>query len=116
MKIQINQENKSIPKGVIFDLPEFCVLTGRNGSGKTHLLQAISNTAISNISVNGKIVTQIHYVGLNGLNPTSTEQCNQNEIMSNAQNWWSQIEGIQSNYKQAIKNKVHPNLFEENEA
>jgi ABC-type lipoprotein export system ATPase subunit len=104
IKIQINRENKSIPKGMIFDLPEFCILTGRNGSGKTHLLEAISDRTVSNVSVNGQKITRIHYVGFNGLNPEITEQCDQNEIMTNVQNWWNQIEAMQSNYKQ-VKNK-----------
>ena len=43
MKITIDSAYKSIPKGVTFDLPDFCVITGINGTGKSHLLEAIAD-------------------------------------------------------------------------
>ena len=41
MKIKIVRHHKSIPSGLDFELPEFTVLTGENGSGKTHLFEAL---------------------------------------------------------------------------
>ena len=45
MRINLVKEYKSLPVGLEFDLPDFCILTGRNGSGKSHLLEAIGDAA-----------------------------------------------------------------------
>ena len=43
MYIEIQRELKSISKLNEISLPNLVVITGLNGSGKTHLLQGISN-------------------------------------------------------------------------
>ena len=51
MKITINNEYKSIKAlGEEIELPDFIILTGKNGSGKTHFLEGIKNGAIQVIS------------------------------------------------------------------
>ena len=46
MKITINNPYKSLKSGVNFNLPKFTVLTGKNGSGKSHLMEALSSDNI----------------------------------------------------------------------
>ena len=41
MKIELNRSHLSIKELATVDLPDFTVLIGRNGVGKTHLLEAI---------------------------------------------------------------------------
>jgi predicted ATPase len=65
--IKIKKQYKSINL-CEFELPDFSVLTGLNGSGKTHLLEAISNEEFSDVSVNGKKISNIRYIPFNGLN------------------------------------------------
>lgn len=48
MKISVIKQYKSI-NPIVFELPNFCVLTGKNGSGKSHLLQAMADKAHSTI-------------------------------------------------------------------
>ena len=43
MDIRFNKEYKSIPQQDTIKLPDCFVLTGKNGSGKTHLLEGIKN-------------------------------------------------------------------------
>ena len=43
LKITLNQEFRSIGTLTCPELPDFAVLTGRNGAGKTQLLEALSN-------------------------------------------------------------------------
>lgn len=95
---------KSIPAGLTFDLPKFCVLTGKNGSGKSHLLEAIAGKDAARVSNNGVILTRIQHVGFNGLNPQVDEQCDSNQIRSNISSRWGQIQGIQNHYRQVIAN------------
>jgi len=96
----IKQVYKSIPKGLQFQIPSFCILTGKNGSGKSHLLEAIANNSIAQVNIDGKQITKIHHVGFNGLNPKVDEQCDRNTVIANVNQKWSEINGIISNYKQ----------------
>jgi len=98
--VTINQMYKSIPKGLQFQIPKFCILTGKNGSGKSHLLEAIANNSIAHISIDGKQITKIHHVGFNGLNPKVDEQCDRNTVIANVNQKWAEINGIITNYKQ----------------
>ena len=43
MDIHFNKEYKSIPQQNTIKLPDCFVLAGKNGSGKTHLLEGIKN-------------------------------------------------------------------------
>lgn len=86
MNIKITQKHKSINPPCEFDLPEFSVLTGKNGSGKTHLLEAISDNKKSQVLINGGIVTNIRYIGFNGLNPNIAETCDPQSIVQYIKN------------------------------
>jgi AAA15 family ATPase/GTPase len=46
MKLIFQRPYKSIKSLPIIELPDFVIITGVNGSGKTHLLQAISNSCV----------------------------------------------------------------------
>jgi ABC-type multidrug transport system ATPase subunit len=81
MEIQINQKHKSINPPCSFELPQFSVLTGKNGSGKTHLLEAMADLTKSQITINGHTLNNIRYIGFNGLNPNITETCDPQTIV-----------------------------------
>lgn len=104
MNITINKQHKSIPAGITFDLPKFCVITGKNGSGKSHLLEAIANNQISSVTDNGVSLVSFHLIGFGGLNPQVDERCDPQQITQNSKQWWSQIEGMQNNLKNARSN------------
>lgn len=99
MKISVIQKYKSIPAGLEFDLPDFSILTGRNGSGKSHLLEVMANVQFCNVVVDGRTLTNILHVGYNGLNPQVDERCESIQLVQNANNWWSQINSIVQHYK-----------------
>lgn len=99
MRVSVTQKYKSIPLGLEFDLPDFCILTGKNGSGKSHLLEAMSNQQFSQIMVHGRTLTNILHVGYNGLNPQVDERCESAQLIQNANYWWSQIQSIIQHYK-----------------
>lgn len=90
IKITINQKHKSINPPCEFELPTFCVLTGKNGSGKTHLLEAMSNRDKSQVNINGNLIQNVRYIGFNGLNPTIEETCDPNSISQHVKNVWNQ--------------------------
>lgn len=104
MKIQINKAHKSIPAGVSFELPTFSVITGKNGSGKSHLLEAMANNQISTLSDNGNNLAKVLLIGFGGLNPQIDEACDPQQITQNTKNWWGQIEHYQHNLINARSN------------
>lgn len=53
MQIKIRNVYKSIPASLEFELPFFTVLTGENGSGKTHLFEALNDNANGQILIDG---------------------------------------------------------------
>lgn len=61
MKLQFDQEYLSIGRFADVDLPIFSVLTGVNGSGKTHLLKAIANGSIRIEGVLSGDIKYYHY-------------------------------------------------------
>lgn len=97
MQIKITQKHKSINPPCDFEFPDFSVLTGKNGSGKTHLLEAIADNQKSQVLVNGNVVKNIRYIGFNGLNPNIQETCDPQTIIQHIKNTWT-------NYHQAIQN------------
>lgn len=104
MKIQINKSYKSIPAGIAFELPSFSVITGKNGSGKSHLLEAMSNNEISTISDGNTNLAKVLLIGFGGLNPQIDEACDPQQIVQNSKNWWNQIDNHQKNLSQARAN------------
>lgn len=107
MKITIKQKHKSINPPCDFELPDFSVLTGRNGSGKTHLLEAISNKDKSDVNINGAIKRNIRYIPFNGLNPNIQETCDPNSITQQIKNIWNQYN---SGRQSATRTPQHANL------
>jgi len=101
MKINILKTYKSIPAGLSFNLPDFCIITGKNGSGKSHILEAMSNPETSNIYDGNIAIKKIQLIGFGGLNPQMDETCDPQQIVQNCKNWWGQILTQQNNVKQA---------------
>lgn len=90
MKVTIKQKHKSITPPCEFELPDFSVLTGKNGSGKTHLLEAIADKDKASVYIDGKLAENVRYIGFNGLNPNIQEACDPNTITQHIKNVWNQ--------------------------
>ena len=103
MKITTLNRHKSIPRGIEFEIPDFCIFTGKNGSGKSHLLEAIANRGISHVYKNEHAISNIQLVGFNGLNPQVDEQCDSNHLSMSINNWWGQIQSVVLHYRQEIQ-------------
>ena len=99
MKVFVQAQYKSIPAGLSFDLPNFSILTGKNGSGKSHLLEMMANQQCSTVTSDGVRMTNIFHVGYNGLNPQIEERCDPAQLVQNAANWWGQVNSIAQHYK-----------------
>ena len=71
MKIKLNQPHLSIKKLATVDFPDFTVLIGRNGVGKTHLLEAIKSGCAS---ISGIPISEIEKYDIQSFQPTESEQ------------------------------------------
>ena len=101
MHINIINGYKSIPNGIEFELPNFSVITGKNGSGKTHLLEALTDTSFSKISFNNisKPINNIKLIRFGELNPSINETCSVSEASQFFKDPWHQIRNLQNTIK-----------------
>ena len=91
MRIKIHKEYKSIKAPQEFELPDFVVLTGKNGSGKSHLMEAMSSSIYGNISSAEKSYINVKYIGFNGLNPQVISDCRYIELTNQKKQEWNDL-------------------------
>lgn len=99
MNIRIKDDHKSIRSGVEFDLPNFTVLTGKNGSGKSHLQEAISTTGLAEIRDGQDVLSTIKYIRFNDLNPQFQEEISEDDVKNSWRNGWNQLNQYLQNYR-----------------
>lgn len=110
LKIDITQKYKSIDP-CNFELPDFSVLTGLNGSGKSHLLEAIFNMNQNAVLKDGELIKNILYIPFNGLNPKIEENCDPTTITTFVKEFYQQFKNAlrTPNYQ---RNKSKPGLLQ----
>lgn len=95
INITFLQAYKSIPINTTIEVPDFCVLTGKNGSGKSHLLEAIANPNITLVTNQaGTVLANTQFIPYNGLNPNIEEQCNSNTESHALTEIWINLEPL----------------------
>lgn len=104
MKIQVRKNYKSIRAIQDIRLPDFVVLTGKNGSGKSHLMSAMANPEYCRVcDDNGKQLTQIKYIPFNGLNPHVDEKCEYLGLTNIRKAAWNKVTELISDYERKIR-------------
>lgn len=98
------KKHKSINNGLTFDLPDFCVLTGKNGSGKSHLFEAMADRGCTNITIDGTGVKLVQYIKFNGLNPIVGADCTYRMLLDEQKNMWG-------TFKQILDNNYNGRVF-----
>ena len=91
MRIKIQTKFKSLIAGKEVELPDFCVLTGKNGSGKSHFLESLTQQNYSTVFINEQqiFVDKIKYIAFNGLNPQINPNCTKDTINQIISNFWT---------------------------
>ena len=109
MKIQIKKAYKSVRKIQDVVLPDFVVLTGKNGSGKSHFMSAMANAENCNVfDDDGKILSQIKYIPFNGLNPQIDERCEYLGLTSSRKEAWNTVKSCIAEYERS--KRLNPRL------
>ena len=99
MHIIINADHKSIKSGVEFDLPNFTVLTGKNGSGKSHLMEVISTQGESAVLDGERTLSSIKYIKFNELNPRFQEDISEDDVKNSWRSVWNQLNNLIQSYR-----------------
>ncbi len=108
MKISSNSKYKSLPPLAELTLPDFVVLYGVNGAGKTHLLQGLTNPQVKNIlDDNGAPLSRRKFVDTNNLAPNDSTVISWDNLKQSPLNLWNNL----SNYKQNKQNNPLLLLF-----
>ena len=94
ISVSINRKYKSLNVVPPFELPDFCVLTGKNGSGKTHLFQAMTNRQMTAVHIDGVHTISVNYIPFNGLNPVVGADCNYRNLLDEQKSCWEIIKQI----------------------
>lgn len=87
VSIEILKRYKSI-NPIKFIIDDFCVLTGKNGSGKSHLLEAISTPGNATVIIDNNSVSNIKYIPFNGLNPKIESDCKYLSVITEPKELW----------------------------
>lgn len=90
MKISITKAYKSIRVIQDIAIPDFVVLTGKNGSGKSHLLEVMTKPAHCVVyDDKGQALPRVKYIPFNGLNPQVNEKCDYLGLTNNRKQTWA---------------------------
>ena len=99
MKISVKQTFKSIHVKQDFEIPDFVVLTGKNGSGKSHLMEAMTLPEKCEVlDDEGKWLSQIKYIPFNGLNPHIDENCEYMGFTNKRKQAWNNVKQYLADY------------------
>lgn len=96
MKIEILKEHKSIRAGLSAELPSFTVLTGVNGSGKTHLFEALADKTLGRVTHGDATLAEIVYLPFNGLDPKVDKQGHAETLGKQAQAIGDQVQALKA--------------------
>jgi len=99
INVSIRTKFKSLQPVNLFELPDFCVLTGKNGSGKSHLFEAMTNRKTTVITIDEKPVNTVQYIPFNGLNPNVGADCNYRNLLDEQKNLWNSIRSYLENHR-----------------
>lgn len=99
LRIKLSQLYKSIPAGKDFELPDFTVITGENGSGKTHFLEALSDQNRSDVRRGSVSIPDRRYFSFGALVAKTDETSDPSAFSSNKRPHWVLVQQIIQDYR-----------------
>lgn len=100
--ITINNAHKSIKAPSSCELPDFCILIGKNGSGKSHFLETLSLAGLANVNKNGNHVRGISYLPFGSLHPNVNETSIFQNLLKKQKEAWNKINSNLKNVHNSI--------------
>lgn len=103
MKLTLISPYKSITRLPEIQLPDFVVLTGVNGAGKTHLIEAIERGSIQIENITQESQTRpIRLFNWNNLVPNDSGAFFSYQITQERQALWSELSQLMKSYREQI--------------
>ena len=104
MNLTLTTKFKSLSPPLSIDLPDFTILTGVNGAGKTHLLSGLANGIItltdnSNAVLNPQGGNTCKYVSSHTLTPNDSAIITREQLNAITQNLWNQLNSFLQNLR-----------------
>ena len=100
MRVEIKKAYKSITKVQEFELPDFVVLTGKNGSGKSHLMELMArNLDCLVFDDKGNQLQRVKYIPFGGLNPQVEEKCEMIGLANKRRQAWNNVEQMLNRFR-----------------
>jgi len=105
MKLTLTSPYKSITQLPEIQLPDFVVLTGVNGAGKTHLVEAIERGSIQVENITQESQTRpIRLFNWSNLVPNDSGAFSSYQITQERQALWSELSQLMKSYREQILN------------
>ncbi len=103
MNLNLTQKHKSLLPPLVIELPDFTILTGVNGAGKTHLLSGIA-TGVIELTDNGIVLNPPNsntckYVSSHSLTPNDSAVITSQQLNQNTEQLWSQYNSFLLNHR-----------------
>jgi predicted ATPase len=111
LSIEIKKPYKSIPAGAAFELPSFTVITGKNGSGKSHFLEALANVNHASIKANGGILSIRQLVEFGELSAKTGHNHDPNHVDEQKQRLWKEVQNVKRGINQVKPQNVSLNDY-----
>lgn len=113
IKLTLQNKFKSL-KPLQIELPDFVVLTGVNGAGKTQLLTAIQNQQMKIFNEQNVQLNNFKYVTSQTLAPNNSTIVTREQLNQNTQNIWNQYSQSYIQQKQRNPSYKLENIFGNN--
>lgn len=104
-EIRFSTIHKSIGALPTINLPKFVVLTGRNGSGKTHFLEAINEGKVASSLVTNHMLDVLLF-DWNSIIPQDTGIFNPHQYHTQQANWFTQIRKQQDQFFPSLQQQA----------
>ena len=116
MKLTLTAKYKSLTPFII-DLPDFTILTGINGAGKTHLLSGLA-TGVIQLTDNGVVINTPNgktckYVSSHSLTPNDSAVITREQLNGNIQNLWNQYNQFLQAFRQQPQTLLQHHIGDE---
>lgn len=107
MRLSLNQAYVSIKdlQTPSEQLPQLIVITGFNGSGKTHLLQAIDNKFIVAFNDKDEEIKKIKFFNYESLKPTD-ETIDPNQLKNEKDFFWNKLAEVKNSKLNSIQKQI----------
>ena len=113
IKLILQSKFKSL-EPLQIELPDFVVLTGVNGAGKTQFLTAIQNQQMKVLNEQGVQLKNLKYVTSQSLAPNDSTIVTREQLSQKTQNVWNQYSQSYLQQKQRNPNFKLQNVFGDN--